>query len=161
MERFKPAAEEIRLLVSEWEIKLKMVPDNVAAELRNSRKRSIKQILGHMVDSVTNNTHRLVFLQYNNSPFEYPNYATFGNNDKWIAIQNYQEADWNDLVQLWKYTHLHFAFIIRRIPPEKLDNEWIAGENEKITLEEMIQDFPRHFKLHLNEINHLLQSENQ
>ena len=80
---------------------------------------------------------------------------------KWIAIQNYQEADWNDLVQLWKYTHLHFAFVIRRIPPEKLDNEWIAGENEKMTLEEMIEDFPRHFKLHLNEINHLLQSENQ
>jgi len=54
-----------------------------------SQYRNIKQILGHKIDSASNNTHRIVYLQYRESPCDYPNYATKGNNDKWIAIQDY------------------------------------------------------------------------
>jgi len=37
-----------------------------------------------------------------------------------------------------------------------LTDEWISGLNEKVSLKAMVIDFPRHFKLHLNEINELL-----
>lgn len=49
-----------------------------------------------------------------------------------------------------------FIHVIQQIDPEKLNNEWFAAVNEKITLKEMVEDFPRHFKLHLNEIENLL-----
>jgi hypothetical protein len=39
-----------------------------------------------------------------------------------------------------------------------LRNEWIAGPGETATLEEMINDFTRHLKLHLSEINDLINS---
>ena len=71
-----------------------------------------------MIDSVSNNTHRIVHLQYQESPFDFPNYAACGNNEKWITIQNYQDANWEELIQHWKYAHLHFAYVIQNIKGE-------------------------------------------
>ena len=156
MTEFKTLANEITSLVNEWENKLLSLPEDVITMRRNSQNRSIKQIVGHLVDSASNNTHRTVHLQYRETPLDFPNYATFGNNDRWIAIQNYQDENWKNLVQLWKYSILHFAHVIQHINPEKLENEWISGEGSKVTLKEMVEYFMPHFKLHLKEIEELM-----
>ena len=86
----------------------------------------------------------------------FPDYANLGNNDRWIAIQNYQEEDWTTIVQLWKYTNLHLVHIIRNVNSEKLENEWISALSERVKLKNMILDYLRHFKLHLGEIEELI-----
>jgi hypothetical protein len=156
MNEFNSISNELTDLINTWEKILSSLPAETITQRRNSQNRTIKQIVGHMIDSATNNTHRTVHLQYQESPFHFPNYATFGNNDRWIAIQNYQEEDWNDLIQLWKYSNLHFAHIIKNINKEKLNNEWIASADSNISLKDMVSDFPMHFKLHLGEINELI-----
>ena len=143
---------EIFSLIKEWEHKLASLPNETITELRNSQNRTIKQILGHLIDSTSNNTHRVIHLQYQQSPFSFPNYATFGNNDRWIAIQDYQFEDWHNMIQLWKYSLLHFCHLINNIEDSKLENEWIAGPYKNISLRAMIVDFPRHLKLHIAEI---------
>ncbi|WP_319481782.1 hypothetical protein [uncultured Draconibacterium sp.] len=153
---FQTIAEELKKLVISWANKLENLPSPTIAERRNSQDRSIRQIVGHMVDSASNNTHRVVHLQYQESPVEYPNYATYRNNDKWIAIQNYKEEDWNVLVNHWKFTHLHFIHVIRNVNKEKLDQQWIADTNQLVSLKDMVEDFPRHFKLHIKEIEELI-----
>ena len=153
---FKTLANEITALVNEWEKKLLSLPTEGIIQRRNSQNRTIKQIVGHLVDSASNNTHRTVHLQYHETPLDFPNYATFGNNDKWIAIQNYQDENWAYLVQLWKYSILHFVHIIQQINPEKLENEWISGENNSVTLKDMVEYFLPHFKLHFAEIEELV-----
>ena len=158
MAEFEQLAKEITGLVSEWESKLLSLQQDVITNRRNSQNRNIKQIVGHLVDSASNNTHRAVHLQYRESPLDFPNYATFGNNDRWIAIQNYQDKNWENLVQLWKYSILHFAHVILHINPEKLDNEWISGEGKNVSLKEMVEYFLPHFKLHLGEIEELIVS---
>jgi predicted MPP superfamily phosphohydrolase len=159
MDKFEVISEELLSLIKEWEPKLSALGDDVISERRNSQNRTIKQITGHMVDSATNNTHRIVHLHYQKSPLIFPCYASHGNNDRWIAIQNYQQEDWNVLVQLWKYTNMHIAHVIKNMNKEKLSNVWISGTNEEISLEAMVVDFPRHFKLHLNEIDELINKE--
>lgn len=140
-----------------WEKVLSDLPNDTISNKRNSQNRTIKQILGHMVDSASNNTHRIVHLQYQESPMVFPNYATNENNDRWIGIQNYQDENWNDLIQLWKFSHLHLIHVIKNVNLNKLDAEWISGSNhENIKLKDMITDFPRHFDLHLNEIQDLI-----
>ena len=156
MNPFESIRRELLSLVEEWEPKLLALPDEVITQRRNNQNRTIKQIVGHMVDSASNNTHRVIHLQYQPSPLTFPDYANLGNNDRWIAIQNYQDQDWSDLVQLWKYSNKHFVHVIRNIHTEKLVNVWISGLNEEISLEAMVVDFPRHFTLHLNEINELI-----
>ena len=157
MNEFESICKEIRELLAVWEPLLLSLNENAITERRNSQKRSIKQILGHMADSASNNTHRVVHLQYQPSPLQFPNYASHGNNDRWIAIQDYQHEDRNNLIFLWKYANLHWVHIIGNVDLTVLDNVWQSDENKFVSLRDSIFDYLRHFKLHLSEIEELIQ----
>src|SRR5450759_1893844 len=120
-------SQEIITIVREWEPVLMGLSADIISLRKNSQNRTIKQIVGHLVDSASNNTHRIVHLQYQDSPLVFPNYATLGNNDRWIAIQDYQHEDWMALIHLWKYSMLHISHVIKNVNPDKMDNEWISG----------------------------------
>jgi hypothetical protein len=153
---FQQICEELSALISKWEKILLSQPEKTITDRINSQNRSIRQIVGHMVDSATNNMHRVIHMHYQTSPIKYPDYANLGNNDRWIAIQNYQEEDWNELVQLWVSSNRHMVHLIKQVDESKLDQYWISALNERVTLREMITDYPRHFKLHLDEISALI-----
>ena len=70
--------------------------------------------------------------------------------------QNYQEEDWDLLVSLWSATHRHIAHVITQTDPEKLNSVWTSTLGEQVSLKDMITDFPRHFKLHILEIEALI-----
>jgi hypothetical protein len=97
-----------------------------------------------------------VHLQYRENPMSFPNYATLGNNDRWIAIQDYQHEHWYNLVQIWKYANLHFVHVVRNVELAKLENQWISGEDQMITLQQNIDRYLPHFELHLREIEELI-----
>ena len=61
---------ELRRLLSAWEPVLAGLPEDVITQRRNSQNRSVKQILGHLIDSASNNNHRIVHLQYQLTPFQ-------------------------------------------------------------------------------------------
>jgi hypothetical protein len=159
MNDFKENNREILHLIEEWEPRLLALSEDVITKRRNSQNRTIKQIVGHMVDSASNNIHRFVHLQYQPSPLIFPDYANLGNNDRWIAIQDYQEEKWFDLVQLWKYSNLHIVHVIKHVNMDKLDNQWITALNKNVSLKAMIVDYLPHFKLHLSEIDDLMKKQ--
>lgn len=154
----KTITDEIISIINEWQPRLASLPNETISLRRNMQDRTIKQILGHLVDSASNNIHRIVHLQYQPTPLVFPNYATFGNNDRWIAIQNYQDEEWINMILLWKYSFIHLCHVIRNVDHSKLTNEWISGPGKTITLEEMITHFNEHLKLHMSEINDLIAS---
>ena len=156
IKEFLPVVEGVSELVKEWEPKLLSLGKEVINNRRNSQNRNIRQIVGHMIDSASNNTHRIVHLQYQKSPLHFPNYATNGNNDRWIAIQNYQDENWEDMVQLWKYSNLHIVHVIKNVDENKLGNQWHYSDERLISLKEGIIDYLRHFKLHMSEIEDLI-----
>jgi hypothetical protein len=155
MNEFETICEELKNLIESWEPRLMAMPPDKILGIRNNQDRNIRQIVGHMVDSASNNTHRIVHLQYRESPLRFPNYATNGNNDRWISIQDYESEDWHNLVNLWKYSNLHIMHVMRKVDPSKLDKQWFYDENTLISLREGIVDYLRHFKLHLDEITEL------
>ena len=156
MNPFETSCQTILQLLKTWEPCLLALSEDIISERKNIQNRSIRQILGHMVDSASNNTHRIIHLQYRETPCSYPNYATNGNNDRWIAIQDYQHEDWTNLVQLWKYSNLHLVHVIRNVDPLKLKNQWQSSETIFISLHENIEGYLPHFELHLNEIEELI-----
>ncbi len=153
---FETDCQTIVHLLEVWVPKFLALPEEIVSERRNSQNRSIRQILGHLCDSASNNTHRIVHLQYRENPVTFPNYATNGNNDRWIAIQNYQHENWETLVQLWKYENLHLIHVIRNVDHSKLENLWMSSETEFISLGSMIEHYLPHFELHLNEMEELI-----
>jgi hypothetical protein len=156
MNNNESVSKEIISIVNSWVPKLESLSEETITLRRNSQNRTIKQILGHIIDSASNNTHRIVHLQYQPSPLVFPNYASDGNNDRWIAIQDYQNEEWSVLVQLYRYSLLHISHVMKNVRPDKLGNEWIAGPGRKYKLEEMIVDFTRHLRLHMDEIDELI-----
>jgi len=159
IKEFEPITEGLSILIKEWEPRLLGLPDKVITGRRNSQNRTIKQILGHLIDSASNNIHRIVHMQYEESPLRFPNYAINGNNDRWIAIQNYQEEDWISMINMWKYSNLHIIHVIRNVDSSKLQNQWHYSDEKLISLKDGIIDYLRHFKLHLDEIEELMKLE--
>jgi len=145
--------DEIGKIVSEWEPQLLLLPEEMITERRNHQNRTIKQLLGHLIDSASNNHQRMIRLQYNES-LTFPDYTQ--DNDRWIAIQDYQHADWKNLVELWKSFNLHMIHLIKSIDSSKLHNYWTDFEGVKVTLEDMIKGYPQHLNLHINDIKDLI-----
>ena len=156
MNEFRVNNQELLNLIEVWEPRFLMLDENDITIRRNSQNRNIKQIVGHMVDSASNNTHRIVHLQYQPSPLNFPNYASHGNNDRWIAIQDYQSENWVNLVQLWKFVNFHIVHVINHVNEDKLENQWTSATGENVFLKDMIISYLPHFKLHIGEIEELL-----
>lgn len=144
-------------LLEKWEPILLSLPKATIENRRNKQNRTIKQILGHMVDSASNNTHRIIHLQYQPTPLIFPDYASFGNNDRWIAIQNYQSENWQNLVKLWKYSNLHIIHVMQNVDKSKLENIWLTATNEPVSLIDMMTNYLPHFELHISEIKDLME----
>lgn len=60
------------------------------------------------------------------------------------------------MVSLWKYSNRHIAHVINNVNTEKLSRVWISALNDSVSLQAMIVDYLRHFKLHLSEIDDLI-----
>ena len=76
-------------------------------------------------------------------------------NAKWLG---YQGAPWDDLLALWRYFKLHLARVIRSVYEKCLDHIWVVDEDTSITLGELMIDYLRHLKDHLQHIRELIGS---
>lgn len=146
-------SDKILGLVKEWELILAGLPDKIVTNNKNSQNRTIKQIVGHMIDSASNNHQRMVRLHYNPN-LDFPDYRQ--DNDRWIAIQKYQDENWENIVQLWKFFNLHIAHIINQTDEHQAGNKWVDCEGTMVSLEQMIVGYYDHLLLHMNEIQELL-----
>lgn len=107
-------------------------------------KWSKKEILGHMVDSAQTNIRRLIVAQYEETP------AIAYNQDKWVAISNYQDYDITELINLWYLLNKHFAFILKNTSAGMLQRKC---QTEDIhTLEWIAQDYVKHLRHHLHQV---------
>jgi hypothetical protein len=147
--------DEILNFINSWEQKLNALPEDVITNRQNTQNRTIKEILGHLVDSASNNHQRMVRLQYN-PKLDFPDYQQ--NNDLWIRLQDYRHAEWNDLVGLWKYYNLHIIRVMRSVNHDSLSHTWENFQGNTVTLQQMIEDYIEHTHLHFNEIHELIKS---
>lgn len=119
---------------------------------------SKKEILGHLIDSASNNHKRFVLAQYKEDLI-FDGYEQ----DKWVEAQKYNEADWEQLINLWMMLNSHIVHIMRSTPLEVLTKKhakhnlhqiaWeTVRENEETTLEYFYQDYLGHMRHHLNQI---------
>jgi hypothetical protein len=105
-----------------------------------------KQIIGHLIDSASNNHQRFVRGQlYNNLDLN-----TY-EQDKWVNIQHHDAQDWTTLVSFWKLYNLHLIHIIQYISDEALKSSH-SMKGEPVTLEFIITDYLNHMKHHLRQI---------
>ncbi|MGA2763256.1 MAG: DinB family protein [Spirochaetia bacterium] len=110
-------------------------------------KWSRKEILGHLIDSASNNHQRFVRALLSEE-LRFPGYAQ---ND-WVRLQAYADQEWQKVVDLWSALNRHLAHLISHIPAEKLATPCRIGDNAPITLEALIADYIRHVEHHLEQL---------
>ncbi len=110
-------------------------------------KWSKKEILGHLIDSASNNLQRFVRAQLEN-PYSFPNYQQ----KEWVSTQHFQQEPWTELIQLWESLNKHLLHLISHIPEDKKNNSITVGTNPPITLSTLAEDYLRHLQHHLNQI---------
>ena len=119
---FSPITEGIYNVIETEEKVLTSLPEETITQKRNRQNRTIKQILGHLIDSASNNHQRMIRLQYSKDLLFFPDYRQ--DNDLWIALQDYQHTDWNNLIQLWKFFNLHIIQVIKSVDQTKLESHF-------------------------------------
>lgn len=108
-------------------------------------KWSKKQIIGHLIDSATNNHHRFVRGQFEDEPeIRY-------DQDKWNACGFYQDMDGKQLIAFWTVYNKQLLEIVKRIPESHLSRKVRVGDNLH-TLEFLIIDYVRHMEHHLKQV---------
>ncbi len=134
---------------------LEKIDPEIISTKRNKQNRTIKEILGHLIDSASNNHQRIVRLQYNKT-LTFPDYRQ--DNDLWIAIENHNSNNWKQLTQTWRYMNYHMAYIISVTDASCLQNTWIDFEDNVVTLQQIIEYYIIHINLHLREIDEIINS---
>ena len=68
---------------------------------------SSKQIIGHLIDSATNNHARFVLGQLKDDLV----FAGYDQNG-WVRTNHYQQAPWTQLIDLWRAYNLHLHHVM-------------------------------------------------
>jgi hypothetical protein len=108
---------------------------------------SRKQVLGHLIDSASNNHQRFVRASLQGS-LEFPGY----DQDGCVRVQAVQSAPWPLLVTLWTNYNLYLAHVIAHLPASQLEARCQIGENEPVTLKFLAEDYLTHLLHHLGQI---------
>ena len=130
--------------------KLKLLQETEVTLKPHPNKWSKKEILGHLMDSASNNNQRFVRAQLTeeSGEFVFPGY----DQDEWVRRQDYNSRPWIELVELWRLYNRHVAHALRSIADEKLETRCRIGTGGPVTLGFIAEDYLTHMKHHLAQL---------
>jgi hypothetical protein len=140
------AIKQLSEIIEEYSELLKGISDTIYSMKPSPEKWSKKEILGHLIDSATNNHQRFIRAQFENNP------AIFYDQDMWVAHSHYNELPVKQLISFWKVYNKHLLEIIKRIPAENLMRECKMRDGNHVTLQFLIDDYVTHLQHHLKQI---------
>lgn len=143
----KELSEQLRTLIETVEPRLHEITERESMQTALPGGWSRKQLLGHLIDSASNNHQRFVRAMLQPS-LDFPGYDQEGN----VRVQAVQEAEWPLLVSLWAAYNRYLAHLIAYIPASQLDTPCRIGAGEAVTLGFLASDYLTHLRHHLNQI---------
>ena len=156
--------EELKEAVLDAFQNLTMIPEE-AVEIKPATDQwSVKEIIGHLIDSAVNNQQRFVRAQQSRELI-FEGY----DQDAWVSSQNYQAANWHELLILWRTLNLHIVHVMENTPDEVRTQSRSVHNLHKIAFHTVPEDLPTsldyfmgdyvlHLKHHLGKVEELLNS---
>ena len=93
-------------------------------------KWSPREIIGHLIDSASNNHQRFVRASFQDDLV----FSGYDQDQKWVALQQYQEARWEDLLTLWASFNRHLARVMAATPAEIRRREHRSHNFDRIAM---------------------------
>jgi len=145
----KAVVEELNQIVDAFTKKIAEIPDDVFSNKPLPTKWSKKEVLGHLIDSASNNLRRFVVGQYESTP---PKIVY--DQDFWVKANDYQHAKKEDVIAQWKLINTQIASTLLAMPVENYSRQCDTGKAEVTlrALDWLAADYVKHMKHHLNQI---------
>jgi mannose-6-phosphate isomerase-like protein (cupin superfamily) len=148
----------LRQLVTDATPRLLALGDEASTRPRAPGKWPPRAIVGHLLDSATNNHRRFVLAQLHDT-LTFDGYAQ----DRWVRVQDYAHAPWTELVTAWSGMNLVLAHVMAAAPESvrrashadhNLDQIGFApmDPNRPATLDDLMRDYVAHLDHHLQQI---------
>jgi len=143
-------ANGIRKTIEDFTERFDNLDEAKASQKPRPDKWSRKEILGHLIDSASNNHQRFVRAQYLKT-INLPSYEQ----KEWVNIQQYGSRTWRELLALWKSYNLHLSHILDHMPTECLQISCTIGSDEPLTIGYIVVDYLGHLQHHLRQIEQM------
>ncbi len=118
-----------------------------AARPRLSGGWSAKQVVGHLIDSASNNHQRFVRAAISGS-LDFPNY----DQEAWSRVEDFQEAPWSMLVEGWTGLNQVLSHVMAHLPAEAAGAQCRVEGQPEMTLEELSGFYISHLVHHLEQL---------
>lgn len=109
-------------------------------------KWSKKEIIGHLIDSATNNHHRFIRGQFEDTPF-----ITYDQN-LWNEYNYYQQIDKEQIILFWTAYNKHLMELIKLIPEDNLTRQVNSEIGTNVSIEFLINNYIVHLEHHLRQV---------
>jgi hypothetical protein len=143
----KELSEKLTKVVESAEGKLRKVSEADSAKPALKGGWSRKQVIGHLIDSASNNHQRFVRASLQGE-LVFPGY----DQDGCVRVQAVQTASWSLLITLWADYNLYLANVIAHLPPAQLPSLCKIGDHAPVTLKFLAEDYLTHLLHHLGQI---------
>ena len=147
---FPLVAAELRRTIDGALLKLRAISGVQAEQAPGPGKWSPQQVIGHLIDSASNNHQRFVRAQ-EGPTLVFPAYAQ----EHWVKCQRYEDGAWDDLITLWHAYNHHIAHVIEHIPEGHRNVQCVIGTYPPATLGFLAHDYVVHLRHHLGQIRAL------
>jgi len=134
-------------LVDAAEPRLRAITPAVSAKPVLKGGWSTRQVVGHLIDSASNNHQRFVRAMQQDL-LEFPGYDQDAN----VTVQAVQDADWRLLITLWAAYNRYLAHVLAQLPESKLATPCRIGQGKTVTLGFLAEDYLEHLVHHLKQI---------
>src|SRR4051812_24284942 len=134
-------------IVDETEPRLLQLGEERSSARPTPERWSKKEVLGHLIDSASNNHQRFVRAQLQEQ-LVFPGYTQV----EWNRAQQYQSEAWENLVRLWAAYNRPIAHVMAAIPEAAADNICEIGDGKPVSLESLVADYVAHLEHHLGQI---------
>src|SRR5215510_2031876 len=150
--------KDFRATVMDATARLREIPEYASRQKSAPDDWSPIEILGHLIDSATNNHQRFVRAQLTDD-LVFPGYEQ----NEWVSSQKYADESWPELIQLWSSYNLHLHHVASVITAPILTKPRVThnldqiafkmvDKSEATTLEYFIRDYVDHLRHHLDQI---------
>ena len=105
---------------------------------------TLKEMIGHLVDSASNNHQRFVRLQLQEE-LVFPGYGE----EDWRRVSRVNDLDYRFLTDFWRSCNQFLIHLIRNMEPESLNHVWKSPGGD-LTLGFLVEDYFGHMDWHMD-----------